>query len=62
LSSFDQILGVTFVVNGQLFASVNAVVRIGGDPQPYFSGTRVFSTTLGHLRQLAARFGAKFHR
>jgi len=51
---------VTFVVNGQLFASVNAVVHIGNDLQPDLGGARVFAAALGHQRKIAARLRAKF--
>jgi len=56
-----QVFGVMFVVNGQLFAGMNAVARIGGDFQPDLGGARMFAAALGHQRQLAARLGAEFH-
>ncbi len=55
-----QVFGVMFVVNGQLFAGMNAVARIGGDFQPDLGGARVFAAALGHQRQLAARHRAEF--
>jgi len=60
LSCFGQVFGVTFVVNGQLFARVNAVVQIGNNFQPDLGGSRVFAAALGHQRKLAARLRAEF--
>jgi len=62
LSCFGQVFGVTFVVNGQLFAGVYAVVRLGHDFQPDLGGARVFAAALGHQRKLAARLRAEFRR
>jgi len=61
-SRFGQVSSVTFVVNGQLFASVNAVVQIGNDLQPDLGGARVFAAALGHQRKIAARLRAEFRR
>jgi len=57
LSSFGHVPGVTFVINRQLLARVNAIVRIGGNFQPDSGGVRVFAAALGHHRKLAARLG-----
>jgi len=62
LSSFGWVFGVAFVVDGQLFARVRAVVRIGSNFQPDRGGVRVFAAALGHHRKLAARLGTDFHR
>src|SRR5229473_1184738 len=56
---FSQVFGVTFEINGQLFASVNAVVRIGHNFLPEFRGTGVLASPLGHQRQVAARDGSE---
>jgi len=55
LNGFREIFGMTFIVNRQLFAGVNAVVRIGGDFQPDFRRASMITAALGHLRKLAAR-------
>jgi hypothetical protein len=60
LRGFYQVFGVAFVINGQLFASVDAVMRISNNFQPDLGGARVFAAALGHYRQLAPRFGTKF--
>jgi len=62
LSCFGQVFGVTFVVNGQLFAGMNAVVQIGNHFQPDLGGARVFAAALGHQRKLAARPWTKLGR
>src|SRR6266478_7851502 len=57
---FGQVFGVTFEIDGQLLAGVNAVVRIGHNFLPEFRGAGVLAAALGHQRQVAARLGAKF--
>jgi len=53
---------MTLVVNSQLFAGVNAIVRIGDNFQPNLGGACVFAAALGHLCQLAARLRQDFLR
>ena len=60
LSSFDPVSGVTFVINRQLFACVNAIVRVVSNFQPDRGGVRVLAAALGHHRELAARFRTDF--
>jgi hypothetical protein len=62
LRGFYQVFGMTLVINGQLFAGVNAVVRIGDDFQPDFGGACVFAAAFGHQRKLAPRPGTEFRR
>jgi len=61
-SRFGQVSSVTFVIYGQLFASVNAVMQIGNDLQTDLGGARVFAAALGHQRKVAARLRAEFRR
>jgi hypothetical protein len=51
---------MTLVVNSQLFAGVNAIVRIGDNFQPNLGGACVFAAALGHLCQLTARLRQDF--
>src|SRR6266567_3033792 len=59
---FDEVFDVTFEINGQLFASVDAVVRIGHNFLPEFRGAGMLTSPLGHQRQVAARPRAKLGR
>jgi hypothetical protein len=62
LGGFDQIFGVAFVINGQLFAGVNAVVLVGNNFQPNLGSLSVFAAALGQLCKFPARLGTKFRR
>jgi len=60
LNGFDHVSGLTLIINRQLFARVNSIVRVGSNFQPNRGGVRVLAAALGHHRELAARFGADF--
>src|SRR2546427_766466 len=57
-----KVFSVVLVMNGQLFAGVNSVVRISNDFQPDLGGARVFTAALGHLREIPACLRAEFRR
>ena len=56
----QKILGVSFVVDGQLFASINAILRIADDFLPEFRRARMFAAPLRHQREIAPRLRTEF--
>jgi len=62
LRGFDQVFGVAFVINGQLLAGMNAILRVSSDLLPDFRGPCMFATALGHQRKFAPRLGPEFRR
>jgi hypothetical protein len=53
-----NVFSVPFVVDGQLFAGVNAIPGIRNHLLPDFRGTLIFAAALGHQRQFPLRPGA----
>ncbi len=45
---FARVFGAALKIDGQLFASMKAVLRIGGDLLPDLRGPRVFAAPFGH--------------
>src|SRR5260370_40498306 len=62
LTRFCQVFGAPFIVNGQLFAGLNAVVRIGNSFLPDLCCAPMFTAGLEHKRKFAPRFRAEFLR
>lgn len=60
LAGLGEIVGLMFEMNGQLFARVNPVLRIGYDFLPDFGGLYVMASAFGHHRQLALRLRPNF--
>jgi hypothetical protein len=62
LNGFNRVFDVAFVINGQLFAGVNAVVWVSDDFQQDLCGLSVLAATFGQLGKLTARLWAEFGR
>jgi hypothetical protein len=57
-----QVLGMAFVVDRELLASVEALFGIAGNFPPDLRGSRVLVASLGHHREQAPRLRAKCSR
>ena len=57
-----QVFGVALVMDRQLFAGINAILRVSDEFLPDLGGSGVLAATFCHEGQIATRLGAKFGR